>query len=80
MKAIETTATVKDNKQLILDTPMPHLGKGKVKLIILFPDEDDINETEWLSSASENPAFDFLKNSGEDIYTHADGRPFNDKG
>ena len=79
MKAIETTATVKDNKRLVTDTPVPYWGKGKVRLIILLPDEDDINEGEWLHSASNNPAFDFLKDSKEDIYTHADGRPFNDQ-
>lgn len=80
MKAIETTATIKEDNQLLLDIPIPHRGKGKVRLIILLPDEDDINESEWLGTASANPAFDFLKDPEEDIYTDADGKPFNDKG
>ncbi len=80
MKAIETTATLKDNNKLVLDTPVPHKSKGKVRLIILLPEGDDINESEWLRAASGNPAFDFLKDPKEDIYTHADGKPFNDKG
>lgn len=37
-----------------------------------------INELEWLRAAALNPAFDFLKDSEEDIYTLADGKPFND--
>ena len=80
MKAIETTATVKESNQLVLDIPVPYHGKGKVRLIILLPDENDIDESEWLRAASANPAFDFLKDPKEDIYTDADGKPFNDKG
>jgi predicted DNA-binding antitoxin AbrB/MazE fold protein len=40
----------------------------------------DIDEMDWLRSASNNPAFDFLKEPEEDIYTLADGRPFNAQG
>ena len=74
IKAIETTATFKGNNNLVLDTPVHH--KGKVRLIILLPDEDDVEENEWMSAAATNPAFDFLKDPEEDIYTDADGRPF----
>lgn len=35
-------------------------------------------EYEWLKAAMRNPAFDFLKDSEEDIYTLADGKPFHD--
>ena len=80
MKAIETTATIQEDNQLILDSPVPHHRKGKVRLIILLPEEDDISETDWLGAASTNPVFDFLKDPREDIYTDADGKPFNDKG
>ncbi|NIT56895.1 MAG: hypothetical protein GWN00_11870 [Aliifodinibius sp.] len=78
MKAIETTATVKDDKQLLLDSPIPHHGSGKVRLIIFLPEEDDIDEREWLNAALVNPAFDSLNDPEEDIYTDADGQPFND--
>lgn len=80
MKAIETTATIKKDNQLLLDMPIPHHRKGKVRLIILLPDENDIDESEWQGAASANPVFDFLKDPEEDIYTDADGKPFNDKG
>ena len=40
--------------------------------------ETDIEETDWLKAASSNPAFYFLRESGEDIYKADDGRPFRD--
>ena len=79
-KAIETTATIDAQRQLILDEPLPIAGPTRVRVIILLPDDVDINEKEWLRAASVNPAFDFLKDAEEDIYTLADGKPFSDKG
>ena len=38
----------------------------------------EIDESEWLRSAASNPAFDLLKDPEEDIYTLADGKPFNE--
>jgi len=46
----------------------------------LLPEESDIGESEWLKTAASNPAFDFLKEPEEDIYTREDGKPFHDKG
>jgi hypothetical protein len=77
-KAIEATATIDTNRQLVLDEPLPVAGPTKVRVIILLPEDVDIDEREWLRSASINPAFDFLKESEEDIYTLADGKPFHD--
>jgi hypothetical protein len=51
-----------------------------VRVIVLFPDDTEIDETEWLYAAATNPAFDFLKDSAEDIYTIQDGEPFDDQG
>jgi len=78
-KAIETTATINANRQLVLDELLPIAGPTKVRVIILLPKEVDIDEKEWLRSASVNSAFDFLKESEEDIYTLADGKPFHDQ-
>jgi tetratricopeptide (TPR) repeat protein len=41
-------------------------------------EDGEIDEHEWLRAATSNPAFDFLKDPEEDIYTLADGKPFND--
>ncbi|MBI5309243.1 MAG: hypothetical protein HZB37_13170 [Planctomycetes bacterium] len=77
-KAIETTATIDANRQLVLDEPLPVIGPAKVRVIILLHEEADIDEKEWLRSASINHAFDFLKEPEEDIYTISDGKPFHD--
>ena len=78
-KAIETTATINSNRQLVLDEQLPIVGPTKVRVIILLPEGVDIDEKEWLRSASVNSAFDFLKEPEEDIYTLADGKPFYDQ-
>ena len=79
-KAIEMTGTIDDHHQLVLDEPLPINGPTKVRIIILLPEDTDIDEKEWLKSASNNPAFDFLKSPEEDIYTLEDGSPFYDNG
>jgi hypothetical protein len=77
-KAIEITGTVDKMHRLLLDEPIPIAGPSKVRVIILLNEEADIEESEWLRAATINPAFDFLKEQGEDIYTAADGKPFHD--
>ena len=61
---------------MYFDLPILHQTTSKVRLIVLLADEDDCDEKEWLKAASGNPAFDFLKDEKEDIYTHADGKPY----
>ena len=77
-KAIETIGTIDAQHQLVLDEPLPVVGPTRVRVIILMPGESDISEVEWLRAAAANPAFDFLKEAEEDIYTLADGKPFHD--
>ncbi len=79
-RAIETTGTIDAQCQLILDEPLPVVDPTRVRVLILLPEKADIDEMEWLRAAAANPAFDFLKEPEEDIYTLADGRPFYDQG
>lgn len=79
MKAIETTGTIDKQKRLILDESIPVSEKSRVRVIILLPEENDIDEREWLHAATTNPSFDFLKESEENIYTDTDGKPFHDE-
>ena len=79
-RAVEATGTIDARRQLVLDEPLPVVGPIRVRVIILLPREADIDEMEWLRAAASNPAFDFLKEPEEDIYTLADGRPFYDQG
>ena len=78
-KAIEVTATINAQRQLVLDEPLPVTGPARVRVIVLLPEEVNIDGKEWLRAASVNPAFDFMKTPEEDIYTLADGRPFHDR-
>jgi hypothetical protein len=80
MKAIETTGTVDSERRIVLDEPVAVEGPTRVRLIILLPEDADIGEEEWLKAAARNPAFDFLREPGEDIYTLADGRSFHHTG
>ena len=40
------------------------------------PSNDDWSEEEWLQMGTNNPAFNFLHDETEDIYTLVDGEPF----
>lgn len=80
MRAIETTGTVDDQRQIHLDDPLPVSGSCRIRVIVLFIDgAEEWDETEWLKAATSNPAFDFLNEPAEDTYTLEDGKPFNDE-
>jgi diadenosine tetraphosphate (Ap4A) HIT family hydrolase len=76
-KTIETTGFVNAEHQLLLKDIIP-LTSTHVRVIIMATEDDytDISESEWMMAAAANPAFDFLKNSEEDIYTLTDGKAF----
>jgi hypothetical protein len=80
LKAIEVGGTIDEQWRLQLDEPLPIVGASRVRVIVLIPDETDIDEKEWLQATASNPGFDFLKEPEEDIYTPADGKPFYDQG
>ncbi len=75
MKAIETTGRIEKSGHLKLDNPLTSHSNQKVKVIVLYDEDDEINEKLWLSSFSDNPAFAFLKDEKENIYTLNDGKP-----
>ena len=79
LSAIEVTGVVDENQQLKLDMPLPIAGPISVKVIVLYPTPEEFDETEWLKAAASNPAFEFLKEPDEDIYTLADGKPVEDE-
>lgn len=78
LTAIETTGTISANRQLTLDEDLPENVSAKVRVIVLFA-EDDLSEKDWLKAASNNDAFDFLNDEAEDIYTLEDGKPVKDE-
>ena len=78
MKAYELPAAVMANGHLAwpdfqLD---PALKDAQVRVIVLVEEVNDLSDEDWLQAATQNPAFDFLHDSEEDIYSVSDGKPF----
>ncbi len=75
LTAVETTGYIDEKNHLQLDSVLPIIGPKRVKILVLFPAEDDWTEEEWLYAAARNPAFDFLADPAEDLYSLDDGKP-----
>lgn len=76
MTAIETTGRIEQSGRIVIDETFSVSAPTSVRIIVLFPEGEDFSENEWLQAASKNQAFDFLNEPDEDIYTLADGKPF----
>ncbi|MBC6409661.1 MAG: hypothetical protein GDA42_04270 [Ekhidna sp.] len=58
---------------------MQKVSAKNVRVCIFFdPEETDNEDSLYLKSISNNPAFDFLNDPAEDIYSLTDGTPIND--
>ena len=79
-QVFSTTGTIDSQGRLHVDVALPVSGPSQVQVLVLFPDDVEIGEHAWLRAAAANPAFDFLHDTEEDIYTPADGKPFHDTG
>jgi hypothetical protein len=81
-KAIETEGSIDAQHRLHLDAPLPVAGPGRVRVLILIPEpvDEEPDERQWLQAAARNPAFDFLYEAEEDVYSLSDGKPFHDQG
>jgi hypothetical protein len=79
MKAIEINSKTDKSGHLRIDYKLDKSEK-KVRVLILLEEEQSESDDEkiWLDSISGNPAFDFLNDPTEDIYSLNDGEPFND--
>jgi hypothetical protein len=79
MKAIELTTKTDKQGHLKINYPM-NKKERTVRIIILVDEKSDEVDEEmlWVNSISSNPAFDFLNDINEDIYSLTDGEPFND--
>ncbi|MDB5247780.1 MAG: hypothetical protein JWQ40_2174 [Segetibacter sp.] len=75
MQAVEAFGHIDSNGSLQINTPLP-LKEGDVKVIIMYAENGEMTEEQlWMRSISNNPAFDFLKDPEEDIYSLNDGKP-----
>lgn len=77
--AIELEGTVDKHRRLQLDDLLPIQGPKRVRVIVLYSSLDELDEELWLKAGKQNPAFDFLKDPEEDIYSPHDGKPLRDE-
>ena len=79
MRAIEINSVTDKTGHLKIDCKLDKSEK-KVRVIILLDDDksDHKEEKLWMNSISNNPAFNFLNEPAEDVYSLNDGEPFND--
>jgi hypothetical protein len=78
MKAVEVTGKVNEKGELLLDKPIVTSQTGIVRVILLFPEAEEIDESEWEKAAASNSAFAFLEDAEEDIYSLEDGKSVNE--
>jgi hypothetical protein len=72
MKAIELIAKVDEHHHLYADVP-DSLPAGRVRVLVLIPDEDEAGAA-WEQGVAREWAAE-LSDSREDIYTLEDGQP-----
>ena len=79
MKAIEINSRTDKTGHLKINYNL-NKSDSKVRVLILIDDDPSEKEEEkiWMNSVSNNPAFDFLNDPAEDVYSIKDGEPFND--
>lgn len=77
MRAVEVHGQIDADGHLHLDETFLASGRPqRVKVLVLFPVDEEIDEQVWLSNAARSPSFDFLRDPREDIYSLSDGKPF----
>lgn len=79
MKAIEIKSKTDKTGHLKINYKLDK-SESNVRILILLDEDSSDQEEEklWMNSISKNPAFDFLNDPMEDIYSLKDGEPFND--
>ncbi len=79
MKAIEIRSKTDKSGRLKLDYKLEK-PEANVRVLILFDDEKNEHDDEklWLQYISKDPAFSFLNEPEEDIYSLKDGEEMSD--
>ena len=79
MSVIEINSKT-DSKGLLKFNYNLNKSNSRVRILILLDDNKQNTDEEmlWMQSISSNPAFDFLNDPAEDIYSITDGEPIDD--
>jgi hypothetical protein len=78
-RAVELEGAIDEQHRLHVEESLPDAPPGRVRVLVLIPETDEPSEAEWLRAMATNPAFDFLNDPAEDMYSLADGKPFHDQ-
>ncbi len=54
LTAIKTTGTIEQNGKIVVDETFSVNAPTSVRVIVLFPEAEDINENEWRQAAAKN--------------------------
>ena len=73
-RAIEVSGVIDQHHRLIVQEPLPVAGPANVRVIVLVGIRGDDDEQVWLRDAACSSAYEFLKDSAEDVYTLRDGK------
>ena len=80
MKAIEIKSKTDKKGNLKINYQLNKSNRN-VRILILLEDDPyhtDDEEKLWMDAVSDNPAFNYLFEESEDVYSVNDGEPFND--
>ena len=69
---MDSIAATYNGNNLLKLAEDPHLNVGETVSVLILKEP---SVTEWVAAASSSPAFDFLNNEAENIYTSEDGKP-----
>ena len=78
MKAIEINSRTDKKGLLKINYPLRQADKKVRVLILVEEDTEEDEERIWLEAVSKSPAFKFLYEKEEDIYSVNDGEPLYD--
>ncbi len=77
MRAIEINSKTDDKGHLKIEYQLDR-SDSHVRVLILWDEDKEDEEKLWVDAISKNPAFEFLHDSSEDVYSIHDGEPFHD--
>lgn len=80
LETMQTTAVFDENGFLHATQPLPGKGGETVQIVVIRVrdetfDAGEVDEKAWHRGIVSNPAFAFLKDATEDIYSWEDGEP-----
>ena len=78
MRAIEIVSKTDKTGLLKINYKLDKSESNVRVLILLDDDNEQEDEKLWMRSISRNPAFNFLNDPAEEIYSLNDGEPLND--